>query len=383
MIVVIADDLTGAAELGGIGLRYNLNVEVALEVNPSSTADLLVISTDTRSKSEADAVAEMAKVSKDVLSLRPEIVFKKVDSVLRGHIVPELTVQMEVLKRDTALLVPANPALGRTIEDGIYHVHGKPLAETAFKDDPEFPLRSSVITQILPTRVIPLKVRKHSETLDETGIIVGEASNKGDLDEWTRHSNNRMLLAGGSGFFSALLASLNIKEKKAPAEVRPFQGNKLYVCGTAFTSSAIRVSAIANKTGLVHYLPASLVSNTQVTRADIQTFSGKVSKQINEHGTAVIAIAPQSVGSGTTALQLRERMALLVRYIFEEAKIDELIIEGGSTASAIFNTLEFKRLFPLNEYAPGVIRCRAEEPENLYITLKPGSYNWPKEVWIF
>ena len=28
MIAVLADDLTGAAELGGIGLRYNLRVEL-------------------------------------------------------------------------------------------------------------------------------------------------------------------------------------------------------------------------------------------------------------------------------------------------------------------------------------------------------------------
>src|SRR5882757_10096749 len=43
MIAVIADDLTGAAELGGIGLRYGLSVEVNMDVNLSTKADLLVI----------------------------------------------------------------------------------------------------------------------------------------------------------------------------------------------------------------------------------------------------------------------------------------------------------------------------------------------------
>jgi D-threonate/D-erythronate kinase len=383
MIVVIADDLTGAAELGGIGLRYNLDVEVALEVNPSSTADLLVVSTDSRSKKEKEAVAEMAKVSKDVLSLQPQIIYKKVDSVLRGHIIPELRVQMEVLKKQRTLLVPANPALGRTIENGLYLIHGKPLAETAFRDDPEFPVKSSFIKGILPVSMFPLEVKTHSDSLERAGIIVGEASTKEDLDKWAARADGNSLLAGGSGFFSALLNSLNIKKKDAPIEARAFAGNKLYVCGSAFTSSSIRVSALAGKRGLVHYLPVNLVANENVTMADVQHFGDELSKHFQEMGTAIIAIAPESVNKIITPLQLRERMALLVRYLFGKLVIDELIIEGGSTASAIFNTLQLKRLFPSNEYAPGVIRCRAEEPENLYITLKPGSYNWPKEVWTF
>ena len=43
MIVVIADDLTGAAELGGLALRYGLATEITTTVNATSTAELLII----------------------------------------------------------------------------------------------------------------------------------------------------------------------------------------------------------------------------------------------------------------------------------------------------------------------------------------------------
>lgn len=36
MIAVIADDFTGAAEIGGIGLHYELKVEIATAVKPDS-----------------------------------------------------------------------------------------------------------------------------------------------------------------------------------------------------------------------------------------------------------------------------------------------------------------------------------------------------------
>ena len=49
MIVVIADDLTGAGEIGGIGLAYGLKVQVQRHFCSDSDARLLIIDTDTRS----------------------------------------------------------------------------------------------------------------------------------------------------------------------------------------------------------------------------------------------------------------------------------------------------------------------------------------------
>src|ERR1700748_1065595 len=118
MIIVIADDFTGAAELGGIGLRYNLKVEVNTRVNLQSKADLLVIATDTRSMAKDDAVAEMEKVTEEIVKLNPTLIFKKVDSVLRGYVAEELLAHISKLSHSRALLVPANPGLGRTIVNG-------------------------------------------------------------------------------------------------------------------------------------------------------------------------------------------------------------------------------------------------------------------------
>lgn len=78
MIIVIADDFTGAAELGGIGLRYNLSVEVNTHVNLQSKADLLVIATDTRSMQKQEAEQHMEAVTREVAKLNPTFIFKKV-----------------------------------------------------------------------------------------------------------------------------------------------------------------------------------------------------------------------------------------------------------------------------------------------------------------
>src|SRR5579871_4890122 len=110
MIAVIADDITGAAELGGIGLRHGLNTELRTVVDDHSKADLLVIATDTRSKPEEEAVAEMVRLTRQLKELGPTFIYKKADSVLRGHVMAELEAQLKVLSYQRALLIPANPA---------------------------------------------------------------------------------------------------------------------------------------------------------------------------------------------------------------------------------------------------------------------------------
>jgi uncharacterized protein YgbK (DUF1537 family) len=165
MIVVIADDLTGAAELGGIGLRYKLNVEVNTSVNPSSKADLLVIATDTRSMSRKEAERETEMIIKEVAELNPTWIFKKIDSVLRGYVVEELLVMMQKLNHSRALVIPANPGLGRTISNGQYYLNGSPLHQSSFASDPEFPVKTSSVVEILRNKSIGIHSQKHHEIL--------------------------------------------------------------------------------------------------------------------------------------------------------------------------------------------------------------------------
>ena len=90
MIAVIADDLTGAAELGGIGIRHGLKTEIRTAVGSATDAHLLIIAADSRSKDEPAAIEEMTIITQQLRTLNPEWVYKKTDSVLRGHVLADL-----------------------------------------------------------------------------------------------------------------------------------------------------------------------------------------------------------------------------------------------------------------------------------------------------
>src|SRR5262245_35131019 len=97
MIIVIADDITGAAELGGIALRYNLDVMVSDNIDADHYPDVLIAYTNTRSMREHDAVEVMKKLTAKAKQLTPALFYKKTDSVLRGHVVAEMKGQMKAI----------------------------------------------------------------------------------------------------------------------------------------------------------------------------------------------------------------------------------------------------------------------------------------------
>ena len=79
MIYVIADDLTGAAEIAGICARYGLLTSFSLgEVRTVDAYDAHVIATETRQQSLSDARKEIRKLCEALPT--DALLFKKTDS---------------------------------------------------------------------------------------------------------------------------------------------------------------------------------------------------------------------------------------------------------------------------------------------------------------
>lgn len=384
MIAVIADDLTGAAELAGIGLRFNLKVEINTDVTAATEADVLVISTDTRSMNQRDAELEIERVTHNVSMLNPSLIFKKIDSVLRGHVVAEIRVQLNKLKLNTALIVPANPFLYRTIKDKTYYVNNLPIHLSSFATDPEFPVTSSNIADMLRVKAHEVHVKKIEEGLPEAGIVVGEATNIADIEAWASVVNKQTLLCGGAAFYTALLAQQNIKQGKAVQNDSVVKEPLLFVCGTTFQQSVDLVRLIKNVEGPVSYMPVEIIRQDEPSDLLYEKWRDEIISLIAVFRKAIIAIDPATIeNSDADAAILREKTACIVNAVFKSTDIHELIIEGGSTAFAIIKKLGYNRFFPVQELSPGVIRMSVAEEKDLHLTVKPGSYPWPLGIWNF
>lgn len=377
-IAVVADDFTGAAELAGIGLTRGLAVEIATTVNPESQADLLVVATDTRSVSEPEAVREITAVTEALRALKPQLIYKKIDSVLRGHVIAETRAMQAVLNWPKTLLVPANPALGRTLVDGQYYVNGQPIHQTHFATDPEFPVTESDVLARLNRTNEPVFVQPSTQPLPERGIVIGEVEKPADFEFWGHCVDHQTGLGGGAGFFSTLLDALTLPKSKTAV---PFTlgENRLYVCGSAFGERIELVKKAVEAGHSVHYMPKPLV---QAASNDPEKWSTEIAEKLRQNRPVILAIDPQTVEK-PDAVHLRTMMAKTVKQIKNRVRINELVIEGGSTASAVLREIGVMRLVPTQELAPGVVRCLAVENVSLHVTVKPGSYRWTPELWTF
>jgi uncharacterized protein YgbK (DUF1537 family) len=354
MIAVIADDFTGAAELAGISLRYGLTVEICLETVTTTNADVLIVSTDSRSMQKAAAIYCTAETVEAILEFRPSLFYKKIDSVLRGYVMDEIKIQIELSEKNKVLILPANPSLQRTISNGEYFINGKRITETGFVNDPEFPISNAKVTAMVHDETV--QVLKHDDWLPVEGIVIGETASTADVAGWAKAIDTSWMLVGAGDFYTAILDKAYTV---LPLEDFQLQSPHLYVCGTAFNERKQFIKGLDN----VAYMPEIISEEWLSTTCNI----------IKQQKKLVIAID----NSAISALALRTTMAKAVKEIIERETVKEIFIEGGSTAAAILQELNIKKLSPLNELRRGVVRMKAND---LFITVKPGSYPLPDEI---
>ena len=383
MIAVIADDFTGAAELGGLGLRYGMSVEIETEVTDDCKVDLLIIATDTRSVSKKQAAREIFKITKDLEKIELDWIYKKTDSVMRGHVLEELLSVLKASSSNQVLLVPANPSFGRTISEGQYYIYNKPLHETGFSEDPEFALSSSNVLELLGnSNEIKTVILKREENIPEGAISVGEAETNKDLSAWAKRVKNDIIPAGAAGFFAALLEQ-NGFVPKDKINNKPLNLGivRLYVCGSSFSLSRNAIEEAKRSGRIVCEMPVELFKGEGDAEKLLEEWAEEVIGSFERSSSVIIAINQPIVLKKGTAVRLRDLTALLVEHVLNKVQVEELFIEGGATTSAIVRKAGFKKFMPVQEVAPGVIRMKVEEKPNMYITLKPGSYIWPEKIW--
>ena len=315
-IAVIADDFTGAAELAGISLRYGLKVELCVGEVQFKNADVLIVSTDSRSLKKSEAIRVTEDLLKNILELKPKLVYKKIDSVLRGYVLNEVKVQMMLMKKARAFIMPANPSLNRTIRNGNYFIDNIRITETGFAHDPEFPIKRDSVKEILDNEV---EVLKSNDELPDKGIVVGEVNAFEDYDYWASKINEETVVVGAGDFFTALLNKHYLPRQQKQFEI---QLPHLYVCGTAFKER----KEFIKKLNCVSYLPG--VVN--------EVWLKKINEIIKNKQKVVIAIDEPA----DAALLLRTRMAKAVGEIVKREAIKEIFIEGGSTAASILEELK-------------------------------------------
>ena len=382
MIAILADDFTGSAEMGAVALRFGLACEVQMRLCADSSAALIILNTESRLMPPAQAGQIVVAAVNELARLGIECVYKKIDSALRGPVVAEVASALMALNKGRALLVPANPSLGRLVRDGQYFINGLPLHQTSFATDPQHPAKISNVLDIIGTcENFPVSVLKKGQELPACGIAVGEVAAGGDVVAWAGKLEGSVLPVGGADFFEAVLESRGLKRIAAHGvAVDRRREPALFICGSS-PDYALATAELARSRGLrILPMPEELFAQGDKP-ASIERWSKQICRALANEGAAMVTIGRRVSEQVASAELLGDRLAEVAVACLDRCEIANLYVEGGSTASSVVERAGWQRFALQGELAPGAAIMSIVGREKPLLTIKPGSYPWSESVW--
>jgi uncharacterized protein YgbK (DUF1537 family) len=399
--VVIADDLTGAADTGvqfaTLGAPvYLMPLEtLGLDRPWMSVAAGISLYTSSRQLPTRAAAERLRRVAPALADLRPQWIYKKIDSCLRGNPGAEIDVLLDSLGLDAALIAPALPAQGRITVDGIHLVRGVPLAETEFAGDPLAPITSSVVAEILasqsryPVGAIHvddyddpdrLKTAVQRERGRGCRLIVCDAAEQAHLDQVAAlvvRSAGRLLPVGSAGLAASLAGQLYTDLVVVPVTV-PTIERLLLVCGTGSPVTREQLDALFDRhSGMRVVLePEWLIAASSEDRQRragelLDTWTG---------GVLALTIGPlPAEGSVVSPAQAAVGLAGLTGLaseIVQAGRADALFLSGGETADAFLRASGGEAIALGQELLPGLVlgRLLGGLADGLPIVTKAGAF---------
>jgi uncharacterized protein YgbK (DUF1537 family) len=191
---VLADDLTGAADTALPFFGRGLSARIVLDADqPLPNADVLVFSTESRNMSEAEAIERVRHAAQRLRPMlagsAPSLVYKKIDSTLRGWVGAEIrTLLNELPSSHVAWIVPSYPEQGRQMRGGVYTVRGVPLHQTEFA--------RQIVGGLSDERVVPLLERQMGEAVgfvDDSALGDGREAIRNEAEQ-ARQDGRRAVL---------------------------------------------------------------------------------------------------------------------------------------------------------------------------------------------
>lgn len=381
-IAILADDLTGACDAAAPFARRGLATRVLLSprpvpVRPADGDDVVALDADTRRLSRRLAVSRTSVAAHALHTPEATLLFKKIDSTMRGHVGPELLACMRAWDAPLALLCPAYPAMGRWVQDGELFVDRRgSLGHVATLARLPADRRTAWLRRDL--------LRSGAEAIERTladhaaagaRVIVADADTPGHLTALVAAamaSARPILLAGSAGLGTALAEWAAARRREAAADATSISGTT--------DTSATPIPDDDGPPWLVVAGSQTDVTHDQVvelTRAGAEAIEVDVDELLGRRSLAVAAgrraaallrdgvtpvlrllVPPDPSGTRSRGPRLDERaaraLALACRTAIDLATPAGLLLTGGLTARACLLALGVSGLRLEREPLPGI-----------------------------
>jgi 4-hydroxythreonine-4-phosphate dehydrogenase len=378
-IGIVADDLTGAADTAVAFLADGVSVLVRWPDRAGGrdwlSIDAQVLAVDTRGRA-TDLECARGMTCEVVSAFRAcgvGTLYKKIDSMLRGHVGGEVRAALDGWHPGSiAVVAPAFPAAGRTTLNGYQCVDGMPLAGRE-------PVTATLEQAGIPTRHADLDCVR-SAALDEmfrasvidAAAIVCDAEDEADLAAIARAGAglDSPIVWVGSGGLAHAIASKHRTAGSGPRPLHPkLSGPLLFVVGSTAEIARGQADHLA-AAGVRHVaVPvASLAGGLSTARAD---FGPEIRNHFRAGEDVLVTVRPDGEKHIEDAA-LMARLGELLRTCATSA--GGLVLTGGDTAIGVLQAWGTLAIRLVDEIAPGIVLATAVGPLSIPVVTKAGSF---------
>jgi len=403
LIGCIADDLTGATDLGVTLAREGLSV---VQVNglPEArfalpAADAVVVALKSRTIPAADAVAQSLSAQRWLSERGAERIYFKVcstfDSTPRGNIGPVTEALQAALG---AALVPATPAYprnGRTVYLGHLFVGDVLLSDSGMRNHPLTPMTDANLVRVLAAQttgkvgLVPYAdveagadaVRARLAALGTAGCrhAIVDAVSDLHLVAAGAACADLPLATGGSGLALGLARALAGRAHAAAgAWAKPAPDARVaWLSGSCSEATRAQVEVARAAAAAFRLDPQTLAVDAGHAAA-----IGEKAATALERGPALVyataepaevAEAQRALGTERAAGLVEEAFRVVAR-VLAAAGVRAFVVAGGETSGAVVDALGIKALAIGPEIDPGVPWTLAVGGEPYRLALKSGNF---------
>jgi uncharacterized protein YgbK (DUF1537 family) len=332
VIAILADDLTSALDGAAPFADRGLKAKVVFDSRGLADVDTDVLSLDLDSRFAAAPVAEQRFRLAGAALAHARLLYKTMDSTLRGNLCPEARGAMAGSGRPRALVAPAFPAAGRATLGGRQFVQGVPVERTEFARDALNPVSSSLVAD-------------HFAGLGASAFRVCDAAHDSELDALVFQTglDADLVWIGSPGLAAALARAVPAAER-SPAPW-PAVGRVLIVVGSRHPANAAQIDGL-KAAGAVMVAATSTLSSPQTSaQAVLGAFS---------EADVVCLVAPQASveAQGRTSAELARWLGEVVS--LSTSAFEGLVVTGGDTARRIADALGARSMDLAGEVQAGV-----------------------------
>jgi D-threonate/D-erythronate kinase len=418
-VFVIADDLTGACDtalefyLAGLTTR----VEIAEKCKPNSTQEeVLSVSTESRNTTGDAAIQKINVFLANALSrnVTKPLLYKKVDSTMRGHIALESITIVERQGFECALIAPAFPQQQRQTINGHQLLYNTPINNsTTGTSSPSTSHVPSMLGRVLGKRVIGhltlQDLEKDTDTIirkikyfiqQGNRLIVCDAANPQDLRKIADTINKcqQSILPVGSGGLARALCDTWFRDTKPATKKQELPDcPTVIISGStteiSFTQTRLLIKELNNSSQpyeLIRLQPKELLQADSLSltlkRIHNAIFSQKtiiITTALGDSDVRNTYTHAKQLGLNKASVNslIQQTILVLVREIASKITA-KTIVCGGATIRSMLDAIDTHSLIVKNVVEPSVPLLQTVTPENRcwWIISKSGGFGDPNTL---